>query len=83
MEHMLVLCPECSAQQIEEIHNSEEKFGWNCEGCRAVLKYIPEEGVSHRHLLANDNSTRFTSSQGGNVCTSFGGLPGEIRRKLY
>jgi len=81
MDYLLVLCPECDDQQMEEVHDQKEKFGWHCDNCYAKLEYWPDEEVSKRHLLANDPGTRFTTTKGGNVCTGFGGLPGELPRK--
>lgn len=70
-----VVCPNCHQWQWKPVAEGD-KYAFQCDRCEGVF----ENGKPH--LL--QDIARYTSKIGGNVCTGFGGLPGEIsHRKWY
>jgi len=63
-----VTCPRCQHKQIEK-RAPDDKFAWICKNCEAAI-----EG-DKLHLLQED--AVFTGPR-GNVCTGFGGKPGQL-----
>ena len=70
-----VRCPVCFNFQMET-HAPGDKFAYLCKNCNAVI-----EGVRQPHLL--QRVARFIAKHGGNCCTGFGGLAGEISHKVW
>jgi hypothetical protein len=72
-----VNCPVCNHVQTEINLSPDDKFAWFCQGCHALIEN------DRPHLLQQIARFCFPRNGGGNVCTGFGGLPGEIRHKGY
>lgn len=70
-----VCCPVCDNKQRETHLVEGDKFAWQCLHCQALI----ENG--QLHLL--QGNAKFSGRYGGNVCTGFGGIPGQIVYKTY
>lgn len=69
-----VICPVCTNIQ-SETRPEGDKYAWLCKRCEAVI-----EG-NEPHIL--QEKARFIARVGGNVCTGFGGMRGQIFHKVY
>lgn len=72
----IVICPSCDHIQEEPNIAIGDKFAWQCRSCEGVF-----EGEKP-HLLQKSARFCYPHNGGGNVCTGFGGLAGEVHHKI-
>lgn len=76
-QEQTVNCPVCDHIQIEPNLAVGDKFAWQCKQCEAIIEGDKPHPLQHIARFC------FPHGGGGNVCTGFGGLAGEVFHKRY